>query len=74
MVLTRIILQMFILNFYMTTITIHTKIGSITNTMNKTPIHINVILTYSNIVIKTDLSKSSRDFSKISYTAALIGT
>ena len=62
MVLTRIILQIFILNFHVITITIHTKAGSITNTMNKTPIHINIILTYSNIVINIDLSKNSRDF------------
>ena len=46
----------------MNTITIHTKIGSITNTMNKTPIHIDIILTHSNIVIIIDLSKNSRDF------------
>ena len=46
----------------MTTITIHTKLGSITNTMNKTPIHINTVLTYSNIVINIGLSKTSRDF------------
>ena len=46
----------------MTTITIHTKLGSITNTMNKTPIHMKIILTYSNIVINIDLSKASRDF------------
>ena len=46
----------------MTTITIHTKIGSITNTMNKTPIQINSILPYSNVVINIDLSKNSRDF------------
>ena len=61
MVLTRII-YIFILKFHMTTITIHTKIGSITNTMNKTSIHINSILTCSNIVINIDLSKNSRDF------------
>ena len=46
----------------MTTFTIHTKMGSITNTMNKTPIHINTILTYSNTVIDIDLNKNSRDF------------
>ena len=50
------------LKFHMTTITIHTKIGFITNTMKKTPIQINIILTYSNIVINIDLSKNSRDF------------
>ena len=62
MVLTRTILYIFILKFHMTIITIHTKFGSITNTMNKTPIHTNIILTYSNIVINIDLSKNSRDF------------
>ena len=41
--------------------TIHTKIGSITNTMNKTPVHINIFSTYANIVINIDLSKNSRD-------------
>ena len=62
MVLTRILLYIFILKFHMTTITIHTKNGSITYTMNKTPIQINTTLTYSNIVIHIDLSKNSRDF------------
>ena len=46
----------------MTTITIHRKIGPITNTINKTSIHINSILTCSNIVINIDLSKNSRAF------------
>ena len=32
------------------------------NTMNKTPIYINTILTYSTIIINIDLSKNSGDF------------
>ena len=45
----------------MNTITVHTKLGSITNTMKETPIHIDIVLTSSNININIDLIKNSRD-------------